>query len=262
MKISRRNLRRIVREACGDLPPIQVEAEPVVVSEPAPVVESQEPVQQLVVEMELASRALEQVVESVQNAAHVCHDCGEQLAAQAPLMEAMASQAIRPRVGCVGALLLYPNGNIQHGGVIVGMHSGADHAYRDLKPAHNVHRSRSQLLTGWGAVTGACMMLRKALLEEVGGFDEGLPVEFNDVDLCLRLGQLGYRHVIPPEAVLLHHESKSRDSKRSQTALQALKRLQQRWLGRFSQAGPWWPTQSERNCADGRPLGLEGMENR
>ena len=92
-KISRRNLRRIVREACGDLPPIQVEAEPVVVSEPAPVVESQEPVQQLVVEMELASRALEQVVESVQNAAHVCHDCGEQLAAQAPLMEAMASQA-------------------------------------------------------------------------------------------------------------------------------------------------------------------------
>ena len=93
MKISRRNLRRIVREACGDLPPIQVEAEPVVVSEPAPVVESQEPVQQLVVEMELASRALEQVVESVQSAAHVCHDCGEQLAAQAPLMEAMASQA-------------------------------------------------------------------------------------------------------------------------------------------------------------------------
>ena len=93
MKISRRYLKRIVREACGDLPPIQVEAEPVVVSEPAPVVESQEPVQQLVVEMELASRALEQVVESVQNAAHVCHDCGEKLAAQAPLMEAMASQA-------------------------------------------------------------------------------------------------------------------------------------------------------------------------
>ncbi len=177
-------------------------------------------------------------------------------------LEAMASQAIRPRVGCVGALLLYPNGNIQHGGVIVGMHSGADHAYRDLKPAHNVHRSRSQLLTSWGAVTGACMMLRKALLEEVGGFDEGLPVEFNDVDLCLRLGQLGYRHVIPPDAVLLHHESKSRDSKQSQTALQALKRVQQRWLGRFAQAGPWWPAQSERNCADGRPLGLEGMENR
>ena len=93
MKISKRRLRRIVREACGDLPPIQVEAEPVVVSEPAPVVESQEPVQQLVVEMQLASHALEQVVESVQNAAHVCHDCGEQLAAQAPLMEAMVSQA-------------------------------------------------------------------------------------------------------------------------------------------------------------------------
>ena len=69
-------------------------------------------------------------------------------------LESMASQAFRPVVGAVGALLLYPDGTIQHGGVVVGMHNNADHAYRYLQPDHSVHRGRSQLLTAWGAVTG------------------------------------------------------------------------------------------------------------
>jgi GT2 family glycosyltransferase len=180
-------------------------------------------------------------------------------ATQPGWLEAMAAQALRPQVGCVGAVLLYPDGTIQHGGVVVGLHSGADHAYRDLEPDHGVHRGRSRLLTGWGAVTGACLMVRRVLLAEVGGLDEGLPVEFNDVDLCVRLGQLGYRHVVPPEAVLVHHESQSRDAEESTTALQALLRVQRRWHGRFSSAAPWWPAQSERNCADGRPIGLKDL---
>ena len=166
-------------------------------------------------------------------------------------LEAMAAQALRPAVGAVGALLLYPDGTIQHGGFVVGMQSSADHAYRDLPPDHSVHRGRSQLLTGWGAVTGACLMLRRELLERIGGLDEGLPVEFNDVDLCLRLGQLGYRHVIPPEAVLVHHESQSRDAKESRTAIEALQRVQVRWGLRLSQPGPWWQDQFESNCSDG-----------
>jgi len=174
-------------------------------------------------------------------------------------LEAMAAQALRPHVGAVGAVLLYPDGSIQHGGVVVGMHSGADHAYRNLELEHGVHRGRSRLLTGWGAVTGACLMLRRELLERLGGLDEGLPVEFNDVDLCLRLGQLGYRQMIPPEAVLVHHESQSRDAQESATAQEALKRVQQRWGLRLAHAGPWWPAQSERNCGDGRPVGLEGL---
>lgn len=171
-------------------------------------------------------------------------------------LEAMAAHALRPAVGTVGALLLYPDGTIQHSGVVLGMNRAADHAYRYLKPDHVVHRGRSQLLTGWGAVTGACLMMRRELLERVGGLDEGLPVEFNDVDLCLRLGQLGYRHMISPEAVLVHHESQSRDAKDSGTALQARRRVQLRWGLRFGQAGPWWPAQSERNSFDGSPRGL------
>ena len=79
--------------------------------------------------------------------------------------EAMASQALRPAVGCVGANLRYPDGTLQHGGVVVGMHGGADHAYRGLRPSHGVHRGRSRCLSGWGAVTGACLMVRRELFE-------------------------------------------------------------------------------------------------
>jgi len=93
MKITRRQLRRLIRESCGDAPAV---AEPVAVelAPAAPVLESATPEADLMIEMEVASRALEQVVESVQNAAHLCQDCVPEVAAQAPLMEAMVSQAV------------------------------------------------------------------------------------------------------------------------------------------------------------------------
>ena len=170
--------------------------------------------------------------------------------------EAMAAQAMRPKVGAVGALLLYPDGTIQHGGCVVGLNHAVDHAYRNLRPNHAVHRGRSRLLTGWGAVTGACLMVRKELLVRLGGLDEGLPVEFNDVDLCLRLVQLGYRCVLPPEAVLIHHECQSRNPKYSQIVLPAFNRVRQRWYGQFEGSVVYWPPQTEGNIDDGRPLGL------
>ena len=172
-------------------------------------------------------------------------------------LEAMAAQARRPVVGAVGGVLLYPDGSLQHAGVVVGMHGGADHAYRHLPPDHGVHRGRSRCLSGWGAVTGACLMVRRELFERVGGFDEALPVEFNDIDFCLRLGQLGYRNVIPPEAVLVHHESQSRDASSSVTAEPALRRMQALWGPRLASTAPWWPAQCEDHWADGRPLGLD-----
>ena len=95
MKLSKRQLRKLIREACGDA--VEVVPEPAaldVILEPGPISESQAPEQDLVVEMEVAQRALEQVVESVQNAAHLCADCVPEIAAQAPLMEAMVAQAV------------------------------------------------------------------------------------------------------------------------------------------------------------------------
>ena len=171
--------------------------------------------------------------------------------------EAMAAQALRPMVGAVGALLLYPDRTLQHGGLVVGLDGHAEHAYRQLPLHHGVHRGRSQLLSRWDAVTGACLMLRKELLQILGGFDEGLPVEGNDVDLCLRLEQLGYHQVIPPEAVLLHHESQSREVNRSTTEASAVLRLQRRWGARLRAPGPCWPPQVDRIHPDGRPKGLE-----
>lgn len=87
-------------------------------------------------------------------------------------------------------------------------------------------------------------MMQRELLERAGGFDEELPVEFNDVDLCLRLG---------------HHESQSRDASGSSTAVTAFKKIQQRWPASFATATPWWPEESERKCSDGRPVGLEDL---
>jgi GT2 family glycosyltransferase len=168
----------------------------------------------------------------------------------------MASQAMRPAVGCAGAVLLYPDGTLQHAGVVIGMHGGADHAYRGLSPDHAVHRGRSRLLSDWGAVTGAALMVRRALFEQFGGFDPQLPVEFNDVDFCLRLGQQGYRHVIDPAVILVHHESQSRDALGSTTAARALQHMQARWPGRLSSTAPWWPQACSEERTDGRPREL------
>ena len=99
-------------------------------------------------------------------------------------------------------------------------------------------------------------MVRRALFEQVGGFDQRLPVEFNDIDFCLRLGQLGYRHVVAPEASLVHHESQSRDANASATADAALRRMQILWGTRLASAAPWWPTSCETHWTDGRPCGF------
>jgi GT2 family glycosyltransferase len=180
----------------------------------------------------------------------------EATSAAADWLNRMVSQAMRPAVGCAGALLLYPEGTLQHAGVVVGVHGGADHAYRGLPPHHEVHRGRSRLLSNWGAVTGAALMVRRKLFEQFGGFDPQLPVEFNDVDFCLRLGQQGYRHVIDPGAILLHHESQSRDALGSATASKALERMQARWPGRLNSTAPWWPQACSDARTDGRPREL------
>ena len=172
-------------------------------------------------------------------------------------LEEMASQAMRPAVGCVGAILLYPSGLIQHAGVVVAMASGAEHAYRYQHQSHQIHRGRSEFLSDWGAVTGACLMVRRELFVRSGGFDTALPVEYNDIDFCLRLGDLGYRHVVSPNAVLIHYECESRDPLTSRTAASALALMQARWGHRLRDPTPWWPEAVSQFYWDGRPRGLD-----
>ncbi|WP_122050032.1 glycosyltransferase family 2 protein [Asaia bogorensis] len=123
----------------------------------------------------------------------------------------MARQALRPDVGAVGACLLYPDGRIQHAGVILGICGGAAHAHRLLRPESNGYFRRHALPQFVSAVTAACLVVRRTSFEAVGGLDEeSFAVAFNDVDLCMRLNQQGWQSLYEPRAVLIHHESVSR----------------------------------------------------
>ncbi len=125
-------------------------------------------------------------------------------------MEAMLGQARRPAIGAVGALLLYADGTVQHGGVVLGILGLAGHAHRYLPGNTTGYHGALELDTNCLAVTGACLMVQRRKYLEAGGLDESLAVSYNDVDLCLRLRRAGYRNVVVPRAKLYHYESKSR----------------------------------------------------
>ncbi|MGB8633713.1 MAG: glycosyltransferase family 2 protein, partial [Rhodanobacteraceae bacterium] len=122
----------------------------------------------------------------------------------------MVSHAIRPDVGAVGAKLYYPDGSIQHAGVILGFGGVAGHVYCSKPKDHAGQMGRAMLVQNMSAVTAACLVVRKEAYLAVGGMNEDLRVAFNDIDFCLRLLKAGYRNVWTPHAELIHHESASR----------------------------------------------------
>ncbi len=123
----------------------------------------------------------------------------------------MVSHALRPDIGAVGARLWYPDDTLQHGGIIIGLGGVAGHAHHRLPRYQYGYFGRAVLVSAFSAVTAACLIIRKAVYEEVGGINEkDLHVAFNDVDFCLRLSRAGYRNVWTPFAELYHHESATR----------------------------------------------------
>lgn len=123
----------------------------------------------------------------------------------------LATQALRPEVGAVGARLLYPDGRIQHAGVVVGVGNAAGHAHRFLQPKEDGYFHRHSLPQFTMAVTAACLVVTREKFLAVGGLNEvDFSVAFNDVDLCLRLNQRGWQSLYEPRATLIHHESVSR----------------------------------------------------
>lgn len=125
-------------------------------------------------------------------------------------LEEMLMFSQRSDVGAVGAMLYYPDDTIQHAGVIVGLGGVAAHSHRHFRRGDGGYANRLTLVQNLSAVTGACMMLRREVWEQVGGLDESFVVALNDVDLCLRIRQAGYLVVWTPYAELYHYESKSR----------------------------------------------------
>lgn len=126
-------------------------------------------------------------------------------------LSAMAEHVQRPEVGAVGARLLFGDDTVQHAGVVVGVGGVAEHAFRGFAAEAPGVRRQLQVTRNYSAVTGACLMTRRSVFEEMGGFDEeALPVTFSDIDLCLRMRRAGYLIVYTPYAKLYHHESSSR----------------------------------------------------
>ena len=145
----------------------------------------------------------------------------------------MVAHAARPSVGVVGAKLVYPAGKIQHAGVVLGLSGGAGHIFRGVRVDDPGPHHLLNIAQNLSAVTAACMVLRRSVYEEAGGMDPRLAVEFNDIDLCLRIREHGYEVVWTPEAKLIHLESMSRG--RNQTEAQKerargeLRLMEERW---------------------------------
>lgn len=149
-------------------------------------------------------------------------------------LEEIVSHLLSPGVGAVGGKLLWPNGMVQHGGVILGTGNVAGHYGNNLADEDWGNHGRNQLVQQVSAVTAACLFLRKSDYIVVGGMDaKAFPVAFNDVDLCLKLRKQGKAIIWTPYAKLLHAESASRgheDTPQKRTRAQReINQLQQRW---------------------------------
>jgi len=155
-------------------------------------------------------------------------------------LAAMLQHAQRPEIGAVGAKLIYPDLRIQHAGVIVGIHQFAGHSHQFFAEYDGSHFCPGHLgelfcVRECTAVTAACMMVRRDVFDQVGGFDENLAVGCNDTDLCLRIRQAGYLNLWTPFARLIHYESASRGKEKNDIHLhpkdvELFKKRWKKWL--------------------------------
>ncbi|MCW2275447.1 GT2 family glycosyltransferase [Rhodoblastus acidophilus] len=141
----------------------------------------------------------------------LCFLNNDVVAQDAHWLEEMVSRLADETTGVVGAKLLWPSGVVQHGGVTLGVNFGCAHDFRDRIDRDPGYFGALEVARETCAVTAACMLTRKNLFLELGGFDAlRFPINFNDVDYCLRVREMGLRVVFTPHAVLTHHESASR----------------------------------------------------
>ena len=151
----------------------------------------------------------------------------------------------RPGVGIAGVQLLYPSGSLQHGGVVVGISDGCGHIGR------GTYGSRFwpwiELTRDVAAVTGACLAIRTPLFRELGGFANGFPVNYNDIDLCLRVREAGYRVIYEAGAKLRHYECQTR---RGEVSFRERERWYSRWGEFIDKGDPFYSPHLTRELED------------
>lgn len=181
-------------------------------------------------------------------------------------MEEMLGVCQRPDVGAVGVKLLYPDNTIQHAGCVVGMGGVAGHLFTDMSAERTGYLHKASLLQDMSAVTAACMMIKKSVFDQIGGFEEKLTVAFNDTDLCLRVNQAGYHVVYDPYAVLYHRESRSRgaeDTKEKVRRFQTeIEFMRTRWIQVLKDGDPYYNKNLSLTKWNYSLKPLPGMERR
>lgn len=160
-------------------------------------------------------------------------------------LEHMRGLCQREDVGVVGALLLYGDDRIQHGGVVLGVGGPAEHVYK-AEPYNLGEHLNPGYISGlvsvrdYMAVTGACLMMRTSVFRSLKGFDELLAIGFNDIDLCLRARHLGYKVLFDGHAVLHHYESATRSLSKQLAHPEDTALMSSRWSDLLSQTDPYF----------------------
>ena len=174
-------------------------------------------------------------------------------------LKALAAQALRPEVGAAGAMLRFPDGRVQHAGVALGIGAagvagalGVGAGSRAPGPSNRLRSARCV-----SAATAACLAVRREVFDAAGGFDaDNLPVAFNDIDLCLKIGALGLKVIWTPQADLTHRESASRGSDLEARHAERFAReaawMRQRW-GQVLDADPFYGLNLDLSGGDWRP---------
>ena len=165
-------------------------------------------------------------------------------------IEAMVNLAEPDGVGAVGPLLLYPNGRVQHAGVVLGLRGTADHIMRGFPANADGYAGSLSCAREVSAVTAACLLIRRGLFLDLGGFDEHFATHYQDVDLCLRIRRSGRRILYTPRAVLRHHEGATRGAQYDQLD-RAL--LLDAWGDTIARGDPYYNASLSLSGADYEP---------
>ena len=175
-------------------------------------------------------------------------------------LEEMLSFAIMEDIGAVGAQLIYPDKTIQHAGVILGIIPPdidvgvAGHSHKGMPISLHGYFNRPHIIGNYSAVTAACMMVERRKFLEAGGFSEDLEIALNDVDLCLKLGKIGYRTIYTPYARLIHFESISRGYEDTPYKVERYRReisiFRERWNDILIKGDPYYSPNLTLNSVD------------
>ena len=165
-------------------------------------------------------------------------------------LTSMVEHGQRDQIGAVGARLLFPDRQIQHAGVVLGVFGTAGHCFKGIDADEQHYGDLPELVRNCLAVTGACLLVDRERFWEVGGFDEeNLPIAFQDVDFCLKLHEAGYRNIYTPHAELYHHEASSKSDAQYTPSDPEVAYMRSHW-GKYIEDDPYYNPHLTREGED------------